>query len=164
MAFMIGKVGRHARPDCKSLCLIRNDQESRFEGELARSAFPKPTVVTDWPAEHQNRALTARLVAKANRLAIRLFSGSAMSYPAYNRLAERRLSTGLRLLSRGEIVVTDRLHAHILCLLLGIPHVVLDNSYGKISTFIDAWTNGGNFQVAQDPKSAAELAGQLLPS
>ena len=31
MAFMIGKVGRHARPDCKSLCLIRNDQESRFE-------------------------------------------------------------------------------------------------------------------------------------
>jgi pyruvyl transferase EpsO len=37
-------------------------------------------------------------------------------------------------------VVTDRLHAHILCLLLGIPHAVLDNSYGKLTRFLDAWT------------------------
>ena len=37
-------------------------------------------------------------------------------------------------------MVTDRLHAHILSLLLDIPHVVLDNSYGKVGGFVDAWT------------------------
>ena len=41
---------------------------------------------------------------------------------------------------RGRVVITDRLHAHILCLLLGIPHAVLDNNYGKLSRFLDAWT------------------------
>jgi pyruvyl transferase EpsO len=40
------------------------------------------------------------------------------------------------------VVITDRLHAHILSLLLGIPHAVLDNSYGKVGRFLAAWTGG----------------------
>jgi pyruvyl transferase EpsO len=47
---------------------------------------------------------------------------------------------GCRLLSSGRLVITDRLHAHILNLLLGIPHAVLDNSYGKLGRFLEAWT------------------------
>ena len=42
--------------------------------------------------------------------------------------AARRVPT----LRRGKVVITDRLHAHVLCLLLGIPHVLLDNNYGKV--------------------------------
>lgn len=56
--------------------------------------------------------------------------------------AQARLARGLALLSRGERIVTDRLHGHILATLLGIPHVVLDNSYGKIGAYHDAWTAG----------------------
>ena len=41
--------------------------------------------------------------------------------------------------SRGETGVTDRLHAHILCLMMGIPNIPLDNSYGKLSTFVETW-------------------------
>jgi hypothetical protein len=44
------------------------------------------------------------------------------------------------LLGSGRVVITDRLHGHILCTLLEIPHVVLDNSYGKISRFLDSFT------------------------
>jgi pyruvyl transferase EpsO len=47
---------------------------------------------------------------------------------------------GCRLLSSGRVVITDRLHAHLLCLLMGIPHGVLDNSYGKLTRFLDTWT------------------------
>ena len=54
--------------------------------------------------------------------------------------AAARVARGLRMLSCGERIVTDRLHGHILALLLGIPHVVLDNSYGKVGAYIDAWT------------------------
>ena len=56
------------------------------------------------------------------------------------RLAEWRLQRGLAMLATGELVVTDRLHAHILSLLLDIPHVLLDNSYGKVAGFADQWT------------------------
>jgi pyruvyl transferase EpsO len=38
------------------------------------------------------------------------------------------------------VVITDRLHAHLLALLLDIPHAALDNSYGKLGRFLDAWT------------------------
>ncbi|MEG8022012.1 polysaccharide pyruvyl transferase family protein [Sphingomonas aerolata] len=64
-----------------------------------------------------------------------------MPRPAhYERLARARVARGLTLLSRGRQIVTDRLHAHILALLLGIPHVALDNEYGKLSAYIAAWT------------------------
>src|SRR3546814_17237088 len=56
------------------------------------------------------------------------------------RLAEWRFKRGLAMLAAGELVVTDRLHAHILSLLLDIPHVLLDNSYGKVAGFADQWT------------------------
>ncbi|GGB40865.1 exopolysaccharide biosynthesis protein [Sphingomonas metalli] len=59
-----------------------------------------------------------------------------------NARAAARLARGLKLLSRGERIVTDRLHAHILALLLGIPHHVLDNSYGKLAAYLDSWTGG----------------------
>lgn len=54
--------------------------------------------------------------------------------------AAARVTRGLRLLERGERIVTDRLHGHILATLLDIPHVVLENSYGKIGAYCDAWT------------------------
>ncbi len=53
--------------------------------------------------------------------------------------AVARVDRGLRSLERGRVVVTDRLHGHILADLLGIPHVVLDNEYGKIAAYLDAW-------------------------
>jgi pyruvyl transferase EpsO len=53
--------------------------------------------------------------------------------------ARTRVARGLRLLSRGERGITDRLHGHILNTLLGIPHVVLDNDYGKIAAYRTAW-------------------------
>ena len=43
------------------------------------------------------------------------------------------------MLARGRICLTDRLHVHVLCTLMGIPHIVLDNSYGKIRSFADCW-------------------------
>ncbi|RWR01191.1 exopolysaccharide biosynthesis protein [[Pantoea] beijingensis] len=40
-----------------------------------------------------------------------------------------------------ETVVTSRMHGHILCCLLGVKTRLLDNSYGKNSTYFDAWTS-----------------------
>jgi pyruvyl transferase EpsO len=58
----------------------------------------------------------------------------------FEPLARQRLGRGLHILSAGRVVITDRLHGHILSLLLSIPHVLLDNSYGKIASFYETWT------------------------
>ena len=39
------------------------------------------------------------------------------------------------------MIVTDSLHAHILGVMLGIPTVATDNSYGKLRGTFDAFTH-----------------------
>jgi exopolysaccharide biosynthesis predicted pyruvyltransferase EpsI len=48
---------------------------------------------------------------------------------------------GVRLLRDRPVAVVDRLHAHILAALLEVPHVALDNSYGKIGTVYAEYTH-----------------------
>jgi pyruvyl transferase EpsO len=56
--------------------------------------------------------------------------------------ARSRLTYGIELLSRGRIVVTDRLHAHVISSLLDIPNYVFDSYDGKISALYETWTKG----------------------
>ena len=58
----------------------------------------------------------------------------------FEPLAEAWVERGLAILSSGRVVVTDTLHGHLLSLLLGRPHVVLDNSYGKCRSTVRTWT------------------------
>jgi pyruvyl transferase EpsO len=77
-------------------------------------------------------------------------------------LAKQRLARGCRILSSGRVVITDRLHGHILSLLLGIPHVLLDNSYGKVRSFYESWTKSSDHAVwANSPREALERARSL---
>ena len=149
------------QPEQKTLCLIRSDHKSRIAGEVLASKFPQPALVVDWPPEGRNRTVVARLKGKVDRASLRLARFPQLSHVVFDRLARKRVNNGVSTLSRGKIVVTDRLHAHILCILLDIPHVVLDNSYGKITTFIDAWTKTSRFRLARDLDTAAELAAEL---
>jgi pyruvyl transferase EpsO len=81
----------------------------------------------------------------------------------YVPLAHERLHRGLTLLASGRVVITDRLHGHILCLLMGVPHVVLDNTYGKLSTFRDAWTaDVDSAWWASTPAEASAIASRLV--
>jgi pyruvyl transferase EpsO len=63
------------------------------------------------------------------------------------------------MLGAAACVVTDRLHGHILSVLLGIPHVVLDNSYGKVRSFYETWTAQSDLvDWADSPAEAVHLA------
>ena len=58
------------------------------------------------------------------------------------------------------MVVTDRLHGHILSVLLDIPHVLLDNADQKLSS---TTTRGlRNCRLADNAEDAARLALELL--
>lgn len=76
----------------------------------------------------------------------------------YDAWAKHRVRRGLAMLCRGEAVATDRLHAHIMCLLLGIPHAIVDNNYGKLSTFAETWTQPSVLARLVPTKAAAVRA------
>lgn len=58
--------------------------------------------------------------------------------------------------------MTDRRHGHVLALLIDRPHVILDNSYGKISAFYRTWTRASDVAVMCDaPEEALEVASAM---
>jgi exopolysaccharide biosynthesis predicted pyruvyltransferase EpsI len=70
---------------------------------------------------------------------------------------------GARLLAEAQVVITDRLHGHILSMLLHIPHVLLNDAYSKVRDFHEAWTaSSGLALAAETPEEALELGRHLL--
>jgi exopolysaccharide biosynthesis predicted pyruvyltransferase EpsI len=82
---------------------------------------------------------------------------------AYDHHTEFHVLRGCRLLSSRWAVVTDRLHAHLLSLLLGLPHVVLNDRYDKVHTFWETWTSNWSADTswASTPEQALGQAEHL---
>ncbi|MBB4610028.1 polysaccharide pyruvyl transferase family protein [Sphingomonas yabuuchiae] len=132
-AFGLGSVERPALADCQVLMLLRSDAE-----RAARDDAP--------------------LLALADTVALDWLDEPPVAASAPTERARERVERGLTLLARGERIVTDRLHGHILALLLGIRHVVLDNDYGKVGAYIAAWTAESPLvRQARSAQEAAEL-------
>ena len=137
MALFIGPLAR-TRPVVDVFHLRRTDKERAVEEAAAETGHTFR--VADWLVEDRFSLEAARLSRVLRQLAGGPRGRLALRSASYAAAAVARVRRGCRLLSSGRVVITDRLHAHILCLLLGIPHAVLDNSYGKLGRFLDAWT------------------------
>jgi pyruvyl transferase EpsO len=126
-------------PEGPVLWLSRGDGARHHEPKADPSAG---IVVEDWPVEVASAPKRwMRLLTKLHRAGMRGPVRAALSR-CYDPLARRRLELGLARLRRSSVLVTDRLHGHVLALLLGIPHVLLDDRTGKVRAFHDAWTRG----------------------
>jgi len=155
MAFALGPLRRPAPATRDIVWLARSDQES---------ASPVPDAAqglrTDWLDEPLSPLLRLNyfLMGATRRPGLARWSRPLLRR-TYSPLARQRLTRGLRILSGGEVVITDRLHGHILALLLGIPNVILDNSYGKLSSFHEAWTAAADdVHFAASPADALRIA------
>jgi exopolysaccharide biosynthesis predicted pyruvyltransferase EpsI len=158
MAFYMGALQRK-QPDHDIFYLLRTDLEGAVTGQAQhlQCSFE----VGDWLRESNLSIRTASAIA---RLASVASSANVARFAKYDRLARTRLQRGIDMLSSGRVVVTDRLHGHIMSTLLGIPHVALDNNYGKLQNFIGAWTEDIEFlRTARTLDEAAILAESLLP-
>lgn len=153
MAFALGRLQREGRAERDHLWLLRTGPEA-----AERSISPPHGAwQTDWA--FRGPSLLARLHRLLHSLAPpsgRFGHGVLCRaiHLTYGPLARSRLRRGIRLLSRARQVTTDRLHGHILCLLVGIPHRVLDNSNGKVGAFYRTWTSDSEL---------AEWAGAVSP-
>jgi exopolysaccharide biosynthesis predicted pyruvyltransferase EpsI len=137
MAFCLGSQSRPALPVHDIVYLLRTDQEQK-PGRGAPILAPD-SLVTDWIHGGRQPSRWDRAVARLGRTALML-AGGEPDYRRFRTRARAELERGRALLGSGEAVVTDRLHGHILSVLMGIPHAVLDNSYGKVRGFAELWS------------------------
>ncbi len=158
MAFMIGPIAPPAAWEVDLFALLRQDKERVLPEAVGLAGLPCSHASADWPGEGRMRGVIGRVPRTLRASLPAAWQGVRPETPAaFERLAHWRVARGLRLLSRGRMVLTDRLHAHILSLLLGKPHVVLDNTYGKIARFTASWTEGGAFVRAGTLPAALEM-------
>lgn len=167
MAFYLGALPRPRSPRRDIFWLRRADREA--SGATEAPSAPG-LAVADWLDDRRSLPDRARRVLR--RRPVRWLSRSPQARRTIARLidasydwqAQRRVAFGCRLLATGSVVVTDRLHAHILSLLLGIPHVILDNNYGKLRRFCETWNTLSSPLVrwANAPAEALASARALL--
>lgn len=163
MALALPALTRPTRPSRSVLWLARTDLESA--GPARFSPVPDGVEVEDWT--HDEPTWTKRItewgeqhVGRHPRLLGRL---EPLVRQTNAVIARQRVNHGVQILSRGRVVVTDRLHGHILSLLLGIPHVILDNSNGKVKQFFETWTRDAELaHWADSAREALEIGARLV--
>jgi exopolysaccharide biosynthesis predicted pyruvyltransferase EpsI len=138
MALFLGPLERAGAPEVDVLYLMRTDKE-RAQA-VATGLAGHTSRVADWLMESRVSVRAHKALGTVQAFRRGWPSPGGVRRARYDAAARARLVRGCRLLASGRVVITDRLHGHILSLLLDIPHAVLDNSYGKLGRFLDLWT------------------------
>ena len=129
-------------PQVDVVALLRTDVERKVDGDgpAALKRLSRSARVVDWLEVPGLERGLGRLDAFRARHP-RHLDGSRHGTKQWlwEQLAQARARRGIDMLSSGRVVLTDRLHAVILSCLLGRPMVALDNTYGKIGSFVDTW-------------------------
>ncbi|RVT90179.1 polysaccharide pyruvyl transferase family protein [Sphingomonas crocodyli] len=132
LAFYLGPLkGQPASSDI--LALMRTDSEAAF----ATIDRINGVRIEDWIDENINDVRLAKVIGIGKAAVTGRFNLNEAKLTAG---ANQRLRRGVRQLSSASVIITDRLHCHIIALLLGKQHAVLDNNYGKIGRFMDAFS------------------------
>jgi pyruvyl transferase EpsO len=140
MAHQLYPLGHGYDKNGGALLITRVDDEKVDHGTLPEV---RVDTRTDWPQfvgereRHINRF--RRVLDAFARRGMGQLANSVMS-PLWIWYANRLVVDAIRMFARHNLVVTDRLHGHILAVLMDMPTLVLDNSYGKNSRYAAVWT------------------------
>lgn len=165
LALGLGQLGRIGTASHDAVLLLRQDSESVTNDDL--SAFSGLNyLLTDWSLSSgdqwwwklyrmpENIARVVPVVRPALLDAIEW---------SYVRAAHLNLTGGQKTISRGKVLVTDRLHGMFLGALMGIPTIAMDNANGKVAgIFQDYMHHFPHVQMASSLGDAAVKATSLL--
>lgn len=150
MAFCISKsiLEKYLRPCIKEkLYILRRDEEFKKCGVEER----KNCDISDWPCT-QNKYMISTI---GNKIFENLFKYLSKTFlpSAINPLWDKYfihihrfllLKEGVKFISQYSTIYTQRLHGAILAILLEKEVKIMDNSYGKNSSFYDTWLKNMN--------------------
>ncbi len=143
-AFYMGAIEKPIQPSFDLLILLRTDHETT--GAALPQKLPPNTKIADWLDDDATMKsdMKKKTILQLPCLGFDALNKHMRREKFYRNLSQARVDRGLKLLSSGKYIITDRLHTHILSLLLNIPHTILDNNYGKISSFAKLWTHSAD--------------------
>lgn len=131
MAFAIDALPFIGSPSFQTVVMARTDKEV--------AATDRPVDAVDWNEKAVADYLLIQAGATANVPPGGARPRPALAEAAYRLHAIRRVVRGVTLLSRGEVLVADRLHAHVLAYLMGQPSVIVEDRTGKIVRVVKRW-------------------------
>ncbi len=142
MAFFIGGIECDTPPEFDRFILSRTDHEKSENWLDALSTLGQTATVgvNDWLQAGWHERFLSRVERHSSSLRALLDPDNRLLLMLWNRLANARMKRGQALLQQGRVVISDRLHVHILSILLNKPHVLIDNVYGKLGNLHRAWT------------------------
>lgn len=163
MAFGVSDIRAAARPSYDLVLLERDDSES--VGETFVAEAPLTMLTIDWGmigVEKLQEAwlrIPGLLVKRVPGLAVALNPLLKRSLIALSRLRTR---SAVKILSKGTVIVTDRLHATVYAAMLGKPVVAMPNANGKIQAIVNDYLGtlpGVTF--AETAAEAQQVVGRL---
>lgn len=141
------------QPTNKVLLMERTDKELQQKIDLQNLLAPedkgKQLQVRDWPG-HNNSNFVESFTNAVDQFDIKV-SKRLIKVPFINRLIDPRhgmkprnaranyIQSGIDFINKYDSVYTTRLHGYILSVLLNKQVYVMDNSYGKNSSFFNTW-------------------------
>jgi exopolysaccharide biosynthesis predicted pyruvyltransferase EpsI len=169
LAFGLGPIDRPHPASVPVAWILREDVERTSDpGAVEPSA-------RDWPTGKEQRAGATGARLRADLALLRALDRARDRAPVrlrlpiartaarrYASVASRRVAIATEMVAAGRVLVTNRFHGHVLACLMGIPNVLLDNSYGKNRGLFDTWTHRYEIaRFAEGPDEARELAQAL---
>lgn len=139
---------RHDAPH-GTLRIQRTDDERAEAGGMPGLEI---VTTTDWPmvvGDGERRiALFRRGMRALHKYGLGWY-GNKLLAGLWADYARHLVQEATTLFAAHEHIVTDRLHGHILACLMDKPNTVLDNSYGKNATYVNAWTGNSELVTLQ---------------
>jgi len=174
LAFMLGPQARTAAPTTDVVWIARTDQaragdQTEVAARLSSQAAEKYVLPRYEDGIEVNFVIKQRPPTVILTDWFSLFfeneqARTGMRKLAFDAQSKVYLSRAIHILSIGHVVITDRLLAHVLCLLLGIPHILLNDESGKNWHFHDTWTRDAKLcRLARTPAEAWSYARNAAP-
>ncbi|MHB1213702.1 MAG: polysaccharide pyruvyl transferase family protein [Thiobacillus sp.] len=143
MALMLDLKPLRSQSKTSDVVILSRMDEEKASRPVSGTAMQLSSVVADWLDEpvpkHQWLYDWSHRRLDWDSSKVPPFVLNKLALAAANAMARQRLARGLELLGRGNVVITDRLHAVILSWLGGTPIFYVDNNYNKLSNFINTW-------------------------
>jgi pyruvyl transferase EpsO len=145
---LVGNLKSPREAELRSLMLFRTDQEvgglPAFLGHSDRRSFDWNEMISD-----PHKVISGGTLALIR--GVGRFGGPLNLVNLWYWNRDVVLKDAIGFFSRFETVVTNRLHAIILGLLLGRRVVWFDNSYGKLSSYVRCWlSESPNLELATE--------------
>jgi pyruvyl transferase EpsO len=109
----------------KTLLLCRHDKE-KGNKNLYWSFIKLVDEFEDWVTFSNKTAVYIRI---------------ALLFGKYKKISEYILAQSIKQLSQYKLVGSERLHGHVLATLMGIPNILVANSYFKNEALFTSWTH-----------------------